>query len=226
MRATALLLCASAAPGGASAAEAARAAALEPGTWLPLAGAAAFALAGDADHELADWARRETPLFGSNADAAEASSDIRKVLQLQVLALEGWHAFGPAADAPAAERWGPPAAALTGILVTGELVDGIKELADRERPDGSDRLSFPSANEVLARDHGDAAWSGAWRAGNVALASLGAWSRLEAGAHHPTDVLVGAALGNFLSAFLHGLIPDGPTVEAGADHLAVVLHFG
>jgi hypothetical protein len=30
-----------------------------------------------------------------------------------------------------------------------------------------------------------------------------AWARVEAGAHFPSDVLAGAALGNFLSAVVH-----------------------
>ena len=35
------------------------------------------------------------------------------------------------------------------------------------------------------------------------VAGLTAWARLEAEKHYPTDVLVGAALGHFISAVIH-----------------------
>jgi membrane-associated phospholipid phosphatase len=39
--------------------------------------------------------------------------------------------------------------------------------------------------------------------GNLLLATGVGWSRVEAGKHFPSDVLAGAALGHFLSAFIH-----------------------
>jgi hypothetical protein len=36
-----------------------------------------------------------------------------------------------------------------------------------------------------------------------------AWARIEAGAHYPTDVLAGAALGNFVSLFVHDAFLGG-----------------
>ncbi len=38
---------------------------------------------------------------------------------------------------------------------------------------------------------------------NILLGSTVAWGRVEAQAHYPSDVLAGAALGNFLSATVH-----------------------
>ena len=38
---------------------------------------------------------------------------------------------------------------------------------------------------------------------NILLGTSVAWARVEAGAHFPSDVLAGAALGNFLSATVH-----------------------
>jgi hypothetical protein len=37
----------------------------------------------------------------------------------------------------------------------------------------------------------------------VGEAALSAWSRLEARAHYPSDVLAGVALGYYISAFIH-----------------------
>ena len=39
--------------------------------------------------------------------------------------------------------------------------------------------------------------------GNIVLATGVAWARVKAGAHYPSDVLAGAALGHFLSAFIY-----------------------
>ena len=39
--------------------------------------------------------------------------------------------------------------------------------------------------------------------GNILLATGVGWARVEAGKHYPSDVLVGAGLGHFFSAFIH-----------------------
>jgi membrane-associated phospholipid phosphatase len=38
---------------------------------------------------------------------------------------------------------------------------------------------------------------------NILLASGSAWARVEGGKHFPSDGLAGAALGHFLSTFIH-----------------------
>jgi membrane-associated phospholipid phosphatase len=39
--------------------------------------------------------------------------------------------------------------------------------------------------------------------GNIVIATGVAWARVEAGAHYPSDVLAGAAIGHFISAFMY-----------------------
>jgi hypothetical protein len=51
-------------------------AAKDPYVWVPLAGAAVFQI-DDWDREVADWARRERPLFGSQQNAESWSDDLR-----------------------------------------------------------------------------------------------------------------------------------------------------
>ena len=41
------------------------------------------------------------------------------------------------------------------------------------------------------------------QAGNIAYAAFLCWARVEARGHYPTDVLVGAALGHFINAFIY-----------------------
>ena len=51
-------------------------AARDPHVWVPLAGAAIFQV-DNLDHRVSDWAQRETPVFGSQEDAARWSDDFR-----------------------------------------------------------------------------------------------------------------------------------------------------
>ncbi len=83
-------------------------------------------------------------------------------------------------------------------VVTQSLTLGVKLLVRRERPDGSNQLSFPSGHTsgafasatVLQRHYG-------WRVGVPAYAVAGyvATSRLNEGSHYLSDVVFGATLG-------------------------------
>jgi len=83
-------------------------------------------------------------------------------------------------------------------VVAGVLTQGLKRTTGRRRPDGSDRLSFPSGHSsaafatatVLERHHG-------WKVGLPAymFAAYVAGSRLQENKHFPSDVLFGAAVG-------------------------------
>ena len=63
------------------------------------------------------------------------------------------------------------------------------------------------------------------RVGLYGLAGTTAWARIEAEKHFPSDVLAGAALGNFFARFFYGAFvgfsSEPPlTVEASADRIA------
>ena len=96
-----------------------------------------------------------------------------------------------------------PVAELGGDLIRAQLlsqaiVQSIKFTVQRERPDGSNRLSFPSGHtagavataSVLQRRYG-------WKVGLPAytVSAYVAASRMSAQKHHLTDVMVGAAIG-------------------------------
>lgn len=98
---------------------------------------------------------------------------------------------------------GPRFRAMTYDLLDATLVNYgyttlIKEAVGRERPDGSDKKSFPSGHAsnafalaaVVERHYG-------WKAGvpAYALASAVAASRLQRNKHYLSDVLAGATLG-------------------------------
>ncbi len=107
----------------------------------------------------------------------------------------------------------------------------LKQVIDRERPDGSDNDSFPSGHATntfaaagyLHRRYG-------WEYGlpAYALASWTAVSRVNTDHHHWADVLAGAAIA---LAFNHYLVTPGqrlqltPSVTREGVYLQATLHF-
>ncbi len=100
----------------------------------------------------------------------------------------------------------------TTLLSTMGTTYALKYSVPRERPEGSDTLSFVSG-------HTSAAFSGAtfiqrrygWKYGIPAYlaASFVGWSRVKSGKHYSDDVLRGAALG-MLSAYTFTKSYKGP----------------
>jgi membrane-associated phospholipid phosphatase len=190
---------------------------LTPETLGPAAGAIIFYSAGHIDRELADWAADHTPLFGSRTRAAKASD------YLEGAAVLAW--VGTALAIPSEKPLSGPWWAAKGeeILTEGLAVgatSGVTTLLKdvvihRRRPDGSDQHSFPSGHTATAAV-GDMLAArnleslplapGERTAGRLGLFTLTmgtAWARIEAHKHFPSDVLAGAALGNFLGAFVN-----------------------
>jgi membrane-associated phospholipid phosphatase len=195
-------------------ARAGRDALLSPATWVPLAGAGVFAL-GDLDERVSDWASEHSPLFRSQSAAADASNYLSGVLCAEAL---GTALVTPSGDTPGAwvlAKLKGGAVELGAIAVTDALTAGLKDGSNRERPDGSDHESFPSghtsnafafatlANRNLASLDFLEDVRTPLQIGNTVLASGVAWARVEARKHHPSDVLFGAALGHFVTAFIH-----------------------
>jgi membrane-associated phospholipid phosphatase len=232
-------------PGWARVREAARNAATDPWVWAPL-GIAAIVQIDDWDREIADWARAETPVFGSTVRAEQWSDDLRtaSTVAYHVTAL-----VTPSGSDP--QQWlfnkargyavGLSAAAAT-RFVTGEL----KRAADRERPNGLASESFPSGHTSTSAVYTKLASrnlrsldlsNGLRRALDLGLDGLvigTSWSRIEAGWHFPSDTLFSMALGNFLGAFVNdaflGLDPQtGLEIallpERGGAQLRVALRY-
>lgn len=211
---------------------AAKSAALDPVTWAPAAGALVTS-AGGLDARATAWVVRTGPLFGS-ASAARGASDRLQHALLAEAHLTGLLTPSPPAPAPwIAAKLEDALLREAGLRAVGFATDGLKDFTRRERPDGLDRRSFPSG-------HTSAAFAGA-RLSNrnldaidmnpaarvavqtvhLAAASAVGWARIEGRRHHLSDVLAGAALGNFLSAFVHdafiGAGRDAVSVDVGVD---------
>jgi hypothetical protein len=208
---------------------AARDAFFHPGTLVPLAGAAVFAI-DDFDERVSDWAVEHNPIFGSEDGAENASDYLRDALEVEALATA---LATPSGDS--AEEWMP--AKLRGGLVewgalglNGSVTNLIKETAGRERPNREDDKSFPSghasgASSAATLANRNVRWIDSlesWRPAivtvNTVTVAAVSWARVEARKHFPSDVLAGAALGHFLSAFVHDAflnLPEDGSVDVG-----------
>jgi membrane-associated phospholipid phosphatase len=176
-------------------------------TWLPLlAGAGLMAL--PADKRMSRWARDSTPIFASSqrADSASDALLVTANLAMLVSGLSVTPEAGPTKGARLVTEYIASGSALALVYV-------LKSTFHRERPNGDDDMSFPSGHAA-----GAFAFSGFTRInvsgldadsaprrvidmGAWAIAAATAWARVEAGAHYPSDVLVGAAIGNWTAQF-------------------------
>lgn len=201
--------------------QAAKRALLDPVTWLSAGGAAVFAI-DDFDQKTSNWAANHTPVFGSQANAGDASNTLRDVLQGEVLVTA---LLTPGGD----DVWPWTYSKARGIglewaalFATDEATSLIKQETNRERPDGTNHRSFPSsgassafARARLANRNLDAIDTAPWvrtslKSGNMLMASATAWARVEAHRHYPSDVLAGACLGNFVTTFIHDAFMNLP----------------
>jgi membrane-associated phospholipid phosphatase len=199
-------------PSGARWKHAASRALMDRGTWIPLAGAAVVSI-DDWDREISDWAVGNTPIFGSGENARQASDTFWIATQLSMAGTALTVANG---DGP----WHRKAERLVieelSVLLTAGTTSAIKSLVDRERPDRSNDRSSPSGHAsqsfTMARmaclnvdDLGGLSrgWRITLKTTFTTFAAATAWSRVEGGKHYPSDVLVGAALGNFVAVFVH-----------------------
>ena len=182
-------------------------------TLIPAAGALVFAV-DHFDHKVSDWAISHHPIFGSDHTASQASDYLVYSLGAEALVTA---LATPSGKDP--KDWAYSKTKGVGVELGAELVTAgatslVKVATDRTRPDGGGK-SFPSG-------HASSAFSSETLAnrnlnliempegirmplqvGNILLATGVGWARVEAGKHFPSDVLAGAALGHFLSAFIH-----------------------
>jgi len=182
-------------------------AAKSPWVWAPLVTAAALQI-DNADHHISDWAVDHTPVYGSVAGAHNASDDLEMAAGVVYLASV---LAAPSGDS-GPEWW---SAKLQGGLVglgavaaTELTTEVIKVGANRQRPNGGDN-SMPSghtsfaavADTMTGRNLEAIPMSRAARTtltmGVDLLTFSTGWARVEAGAHFPSDVLVGMSIGNF-----------------------------
>lgn len=203
-------------------------AARHPATWSPFLGAAVLSV-GNLDEELSKQLAKDTPLFGSNENAGDASDWFRDTLVISTAVSIGAMPSGKDTSEHAINKSRGLLVELAALKTTSWVTNGIKDATGRERPNQSNNKSFPSGHSSRAfaaaaltsknldSIYLDNSTKTVIRVGLYGFASATAWARVEANVHYPTDVLAGAALGNFLSRFIHdaflGLEHQDKTVQ-------------
>jgi len=182
-------------------------------TWLPLAGAALFSI-GNLDEKYTYALADHNPIFGSQEKANHASDILRSSLVTSAMATA---LLTPSGDNNS--DW-----------MTNKSKGMITD------PSGHTSRAFAAAAltsnnlDSLALSPGTA---DGIRVGLYTVACGTAWARVEAEKHYITDVMAGAALGNFLSRFIHdafmGLDNNDQQIEIEIEpkysHLAMTWHF-
>ena len=103
------------------------------------------------------------------------------------------------------------------MIVNGAYTSLLKYTVKRERPDGSDSLSFPSGHTSTAFSLAAVASSHyGWKIGvpAYALATGIGLSRIEQDRHHLSDVIAGATLGVIVGRTVSRLDGDGTGAQA------------
>jgi PAP2 superfamily len=114
-----------------------------------------------------------------------------------------------------------------GFAVNFAATWALKEIVDKERPNGEGQDAFPSGHSSMAFQgaafiHRRYGFRDAWP--SYALATYTAWTRVDIGEHDRTDVLAGAALG-IASSFLFAERMPGINVALGLDDGAIGIRF-
>jgi hypothetical protein len=189
-------------------------AASSPHVWAPV-GAALLLQIDGADEAISEWAVEETPLFGSNQKATDASDALNafSFVMLGATALAT-----PSGDSPgewSASKLKGTAVELSAPLLASGTTELLKSAVGRTRPNLENDRSFPSghtstaaANSLLAIRNTDHLLIPGWakttlKTGFATLPYATGWARIEGGHHYPSDVLAGAAIGNFFGAFVN-----------------------
>ncbi len=187
--------------------DAALEAAKSPWVWAPLAGAAAMQI----DHwdtRVSTWAIDNTPVFGSTSNASNASN----ALEFSAGAAYVASVFATPGGPSGPEWWNAKLSGgmvgLGAIAAETVVTEGLKVTVNRTRPNGgshsfpSGHTSFAAVADTLAADNLEVtpmndSLRTALVIGTDALTIATGWARVEAGAHYPSDVLVGMSIGNF-----------------------------
>lgn len=182
----------------------------DPNVWVPLAGAAIFAL-GDTDDDLTEDLSDNNPLFDSIDDARDASDAIRTFMITSAVASSFLQKYNSSEAGYKGLRKSLLVDAAS-FGVTAAVTTSLKRIVKRTRPEGNTDTSFPSAhasavfaaNTLIGRRLDQSSLSltsKKWlKVGFTGVSTLGAYARLEGNKHFASDVLMGAAIGHFIAA--------------------------
>lgn len=225
-------------PGWERIGKAAKQAFFHPMTWIPAVAGVAVYASGQDD----DWAEElyeDTPVFGSREDADQAADDYRAAASVlwmvSILTTES-------GDRPVRNKARGALVQIGAIAATRLTSNTLKSVVDRDEPgkssDEAEGDAFPSNHATDAFAHAALVpenmkhtrlprlAANLYTGAAYVAASGAAWGRIEAGGHHISDQLVGAAVGNFVATFINNAFLGSDShlqVGAGPDDAVVAV---
>jgi hypothetical protein len=190
---------------------------------VPAAGALLLRI-DDYDEKISNWAMEHRPLFGSEQAARQASDHIYTTLFLETTATALATPSGEDSKDWISAKMKGFAVEASALGLTGGTTLALRGITARTNPTDSNSRCFPSGHAALGfgaitlshRNLDAIPMENTVRvsikAANFLLGTTMVWGRIEGGEHFPTDVLFGAALGNFLCSFIHDAfmgLPEG-----------------
>jgi hypothetical protein len=190
-----------------------------PYVWAPSAGAAIIFASGT-DRAISDWASSTNPIYGSRHRASAFSDQLRETARVTFITTS-------IIDLLYRFNQGNYSVSLVDVLsdcasigLSQGITDASKSTTDRLRPDGSNSRSFPSGHTSITATYTMLSSTSlnlqpmsplprkSLQAGLTTMTALTGWARIEGQHHYPTDVLVGAAVGNFVALFITNLLNE------------------
>lgn len=184
-----------------------------PNTWVPLTGAVLM-VASNSDHEASDWAVENKPLIDHWHDAEEASNTFAGIVSVSAILSSALLSTKRSQHS----RWDRLKVDAATFFITSGVTEQAKTIFGRDRPKNTANDSFPSghtsqafcAAAITAKNLKLYRMSKTKKmAINISMYTLAygtAWARVESQNHYPSDVLAGAALGNFIGIFLREIL--------------------
>jgi membrane-associated phospholipid phosphatase len=189
-------------------------AALQVETWIPFGTALLVAIT-DWDSEIQNWASQKTPVFGSVSSAVKVSDDLLKASTWVYLTSVVITPSGNDVSSVILNKGKGLATGISATFISQFMTSELKTLTQRERPDNSNNRSFPSGHTsavanytMLTSRNIEYMQLNPYLEGSIKIALntmtlATGWARVEGNKHYPSDILVGAALGNFIGAFIN-----------------------
>jgi membrane-associated phospholipid phosphatase len=171
------------------------------------------------DQQISDWATAHHPVFGSEQNARTTTD----LLQYSSLAIYGITAIiknNMNGNSTISFPIVNVSSDISAIFLTVFTTEILKNNVGRLRPNHGDERSFPSGHTSFTTINANLTShqlntlemkNNTRFLCNAALATMvtaTAWGRIEGKKHYPTDVLAGAALGNFVGNFITSLYND------------------
>jgi hypothetical protein len=202
-----------------------------PHVWAPAAGAIIVRSTGW-DRSIGEFFQNKNVFYDKKKEANTYSDTLNTILEVEMwtsgIFTNSWEEDGDWGKFAFHKAKGASVMYLTKSL-SNSSTKQLKYATKRERPDGSDKMSFPSGHAtatgtyrmIISRNLKstdiDPKVKRYINGANGIVSAASVWSRIEGGSHFPSDALAGYAIGSFVSGFVYDIlmnVEDGETFAA------------